>query len=283
MVAIRPALQQAIAVLAGLAQSARHQQYHHHQRHDHQQTRQTAIPTGIVSRFSLRHPPILLPPSPVYQLRMNIPALHPQAHLAAAALCDLDPLWRRITATVGPCELPAPRLREPFEALIRAITHQQLHSKAAESILNRFIALFDSADFPSPGQILNTDPGQLRAVGLSSSKIAAILDLCNRSLAGLIPDLCTAQNLTDEELIAALIPTRGIGRWSVEMLLIFGLGRVDVLPVDDFGVREGYRKVMQLAAQPKPKSLAAIGAAWAPWRSFASWYLWQANQFSWNS
>jgi len=87
--------------------------------------------------------------------------------------------------------------------------------------------------------------------------------------------------MTNEELIASLIKIRGIGRWSVEMLLIFGLGRPDVLPVDDFGVREGYRKAAGLAAQPKPAALAALGEAWAPWRSFASWYLWRASALQW--
>ena len=207
---------------------------------------------------------------------------HPKAPLAAAALCDLDPWWLPVTARVGPCQLPAPRRQPPFEALIRAISHQQLHAKAAEAILRRFIGLYEGENFPQAAQIIATDPTQLRAAGLSASKIAAIHDLCRRFEAGQIPDLSTAQTMTNDELIGALIPVRGIGRWSVEMLLIFGLGREDVLPVDDFGVREGYRKVMQLEMQPKPKALAAIGAAWAPWRSFAAWYLWQANLFSWD-
>ena len=206
---------------------------------------------------------------------------HPKASQAAAQLCRLDPLWARVTSRIGPCELPAPRLREPFEALLHAIAHQQLHSKAAESILNRFLGLYESINFPSPAQILDTDPANLRKSGFSFSKIAAITDLAQRAVAGGIPDLATAQQMTNDELIAALTKVRGIGRWSVEMLLIFGLGREDVLPIDDFGVREGYRKLMGLDAQPKPRELASIGAAWAPWRSFASWYLWQANQFSW--
>jgi len=177
--------------------------------------------------------------------------------------------------------MPAPHGREPFEALLRAIAHQQLHGKAAEAILGRFIALFPGSPFPASANILASDPTLLRAAGLSASKIAAILDLCTRHAAGEVPSLERAEKMTNEELIASLIKIRGIGRWSVEMLLIFGLGRPDVLPVDDFGVREGYRKAAGLAAQPKPAALAALGEAWAPWRSFASWYLWRASALQW--
>jgi DNA-3-methyladenine glycosylase II len=212
---------------------------------------------------------------------MNTPALHhPLAPLAAAALCERDGIWQRITEKVGPCQLPAPRLQPPFEALIRAIAHQQLHARAAEAILNRFLAYF-GGPYPAPAAILAADDAPLRAAGLSASKLAAIRDLCRRAEAGEIPDLAQAQTMDSESLITALTRVRGIGRWSVEMLLIFGLGRPDVLPVDDFGVREGWRKAMGLPAQPRPRALGELGAAWAPWRSFAAWYLWQANNHDW--
>jgi len=208
-------------------------------------------------------------------------AIHPHAKRAESALRRADPLLARVIKAVGPCRLPAPHGREPFEALLRAIAHQQLHGKAAEAILGRFIALFPGAPFPSSAQILSADIASLRAAGLSASKIAAVRDLCTRHAGLEVPNLAAAQKMTNEELIANLIKVRGIGRWSVEMLLIFGLGRPDVLPVDDFGVREGYRLAAGLAAQPKPAALAALGAAWAPWRSFAAWYLWRANEVPW--
>jgi DNA-3-methyladenine glycosylase II len=209
------------------------------------------------------------------------PAIHPEAPAAAAAL-RADPFFAAVIERLGPCRMPAPHGREPFEALLRAIAHQQLHGKAAEAILGRFIALFPGSPFPTSAHVLAADPTRFRAAGLSASKIAAILDLCTRHSAGEVPNLAVATKMSNEELIASLIKIRGIGRWTVEMLLIFGLGRSDILPVDDFGVREGYRKAARLDTQPKPAALAAIGAAWAPWRSFASWYLWQAAAVQWN-
>ena len=171
-----------------------------------------------------------------------------------------------------------PTQRSPYEALLRAIAHQQLHGRAAEAILARFIALFLDTPFPAPEQVLAADDAKLRATGFSGSKIAAIRDLCLRTIDGTVPTRRAAARLSDEELIARLTEVRGIGRWTVEMLLIFTLGRPDVLPVDDFGVRDGYRALMKLAEQPKPRELAAIGEGWAPWRSYAAWYLWRAAE-----
>jgi len=210
------------------------------------------------------------------------PAIHPEAPRAEAAL-RADPFFAAVTRRVGPCRLPAPHGREPFEALLRAIAYQQLHGKAAEAILGRFIALFPGSPFPTSADVLAGDPATFRAAGLSASKVAAVLDLCTRHAAGEVPDRFAAEQMTNEELIASLIQIRGIGRWTVEMLLIFGLGRPDVLPVDDFGVREGYRKAAGLDTQPKPAALAELGQSWAPWRSFAAWYLWRASAIPWQA
>jgi DNA-3-methyladenine glycosylase II len=166
--------------------------------------------------------------------------------------------------------------REPYEALVRAIAHQQVHGRAAEAILGRFIALYPGHDFPPAAQVLDTPAEAMRACGLSGSKVAAIRDIAEKSVGGLVPTRRTAARLSDEALIERLTAIRGVGRWTVEMLLIFTLGRDDVLPVDDFGVREGYRVATGAEAQLKPKELAAIGEAWAPWRSIAAWYLWRA-------
>lgn len=176
---------------------------------------------------------------------------------------------------VGACRLVVDRTREPYEALIRAIAHQQLHGRAAEMILGRFVALY-AGTFPTPEQVLGTEETALRACGFSGGKIAAIRDIARHTVGGGVPTRQAAARLDNEALIKRLTAIRGVGRWTVEMLLMFSLGRPDVLPVDDFGVREGYRLLHGLETQPKPKELAAIGAAWAPFRSTAAWYLWRA-------
>ena len=196
---------------------------------------------------------------------------HATRHLVACHAA-FAPLFER----VGPPNLPV-EPREPFEALVRAIGHQQLHGNAARAILGRFAALYPGEGFPQPGAVLATSEEALRACGLSASKVAAIRDICAKALDGTVPTAGEAAGLDDETLIARLSTIRGVGRWTVEMLLIFTLGRPDVLPVDDFGVREGWRLLNGLEKQPRPRELAAIGADWAPHRSIAAWYLWRAS------
>jgi DNA-3-methyladenine glycosylase II len=194
----------------------------------------------------------------------------------AAALRHLrqDPVLKAVIKRIGPCDLGVAQ-REPYEALVRSIAHQQVHGKAAEAVLGRFVALFPEASFPAPEQVLAAEFATLRGCGFSASKIAAIRDIAEKAAAGLVPTRRAAQRLSDEALIERLVTIRGVGRWTVEMLLIFTLGRPDVLPVDDFGVREGWKHAAGLDEQPKPKALAALGEAWAPYRSTAAWYLWQ--------
>ena len=175
---------------------------------------------------------------------------------------------------IGPCTA-APKPREPYEALVRAIAHQQLHGRAAEAILGRLTALHPGP-FPLPHQLQATPDEVLRACGFSGSKVAALRGIALRTLDSTVPDAATAAGMPDAELIERLVTIRGVGRWTVEMLLISTLGRPDVLPVDDFGVREGWRIIKELQAQPRPRDLARIGEAWAPWRSTAAWYLWRA-------
>ena len=191
-------------------------------------------------------------------------------HLAA------DPVLGPVIAQVGAMRLKPVKGREPYEALVRAIAHQQVHGRAAEAMLNRLIALVPHAPFPSPQQVLALPEGALRACGFSGAKQAAILDIAHKSAAGWVPTRRAAARLPDEALIERLVALRGVGRWTVEMLLMFTLGRPDILPVDDFGVREGYRLAAGLETQPRPKELAAIGQAWAPFRTAAAWYLWRA-------
>jgi DNA-3-methyladenine glycosylase II len=186
-----------------------------------------------------------------------------------------DPVFKKIIKAIGPCTLQ-PVKREPYEALVRAIAHQQVHGRAAEAILGRLLALHPGHAFPPPEAILAMEVEAMRGCGFSGSKVAAIRDIAEKAAGGLVPTREGCAKLGDTELIERLVAIRGVGRWTVEMLLIFTLGRPDVLPVDDFGVREGWKVAAGLEAQPKPKALAEIGEAWAPWRSIAAWYLWRA-------
>jgi DNA-3-methyladenine glycosylase II len=186
-----------------------------------------------------------------------------------------DPVLKRVIRDIGPCTME-PVLREPYEALVRAIAHQQVHGRAAEAILGRLLLLFPGHTFPPPEMVLALPAEAIRACGFSGSKVAAIRDIAEKAAGGLVPTREGCARFTDAALIERLVAIRGVGRWTVEMLLIFTLGRQDILPVDDFGVREGWRVAAGLEEQPKPKALAEIGVAWAPWRSLAAWYLWRA-------
>jgi DNA-3-methyladenine glycosylase II len=165
----------------------------------------------------------------------------------------------------------------PFQALARAIAHQQLNGKAANTILTRFIDTCGShGEFPTPPAVLAAPKKLLRAAGFSFAKIAALQDLATKTIAGVVPDRETLAALDDAQIIDRLTQVRGIGRWTVEMMLMFQLGRPDVLPVDDFGVRNGFRLAYGLRKMPAPKPLAVFGERWAPYRSAAAWYLWRA-------
>jgi DNA-3-methyladenine glycosylase II len=188
-----------------------------------------------------------------------------------------DKPFAALIRRVGPPRLAIQRRRSPYEALMRAIAHQQLHGRAAQAILARFDALYPGPGFPAPELVLASPELELRACGFSGSKIAAMRAICAATLDGTVPTRRASARLSDEELIERLTSIRGVGRWTVEMLLIFTLGRADVLPVDDFGVRDGYRVLYGLDVQPKPKALAELGAAWSPFRSIAAWYLWRAS------
>ena len=194
---------------------------------------------------------------------------------AEAHLSRVCPKFKALIKHVGPRPAPQADGRPPYAKLVRAIAHQQLHGRAAETIFGRFLALFPEHDFPPPELVLERPEADLRGCGFSFSKIAAIRDIAEKTRDKVVPSAAQAAKLSDDELIARLVTIRGVGRWTVEMLLM-DMGRKDILPVDDFGVREGYRLLHGLAVQPKPKALAEIGLPWAPYRSTASWYLWRA-------
>jgi DNA-3-methyladenine glycosylase II len=186
-----------------------------------------------------------------------------------------DPVMRRLIKRHGPCGLE-PRRWSPYEALTRAIAHQQLNGRAAQTILARFVALFGNGRFPRPAEVMAARPARLRRAGFSRAKVRAIKDIARHALAGTVPTRRAAARLEDEAIVERLLPIRGVGRWTVEMLLIFTLGRPDILPVDDFGVREGYRRAYGKRARPTPKALRVLGERWKPYRSMAAWYLWRA-------
>jgi len=181
-----------------------------------------------------------------------------------------------LVAAVGPYRIELDLDCVPFHALARAIAHQQLNGKAAKSILDRFIAAIGAGKFPTPERVRATSEAQLRAVGLSFAKIAALKDLADKTIAGIVPDRHTLTALSNDEVIDRLTQVRGIGRWTVEMMLMFNFGREDILPVDDFGVRLGFQLSHGLRKMPKPKALALYGERWSPNRSAAAWYFWRA-------
>jgi DNA-3-methyladenine glycosylase II len=184
----------------------------------------------------------------------------------------LAPWIKRIPFTM---EIRA--MHNPFESLARNIIYQQLHGKAAACIHERVRALYGQGRL-KPASVLETPDERLRAAGLSAAKTVAIKDLAAKTLDGTVPDLARLRRMPDEEIIERLTAVRGIGRWTAEMLLIFRLGRADVLPVGDFAVRKGFAHVYGLKEHPKPTELIAHAELWRPYRSVASWYLWRASE-----
>ena len=183
---------------------------------------------------------------------------------------------RRLIRHIGPCRLMPRVRRSPVESLVRAIAYQQLHEKAAESILRRFVALCPTRRFPQPDDLLTMKEQAIRSAGFSRAKIAALRDLAAKTLEGTVPTGAIVRILDDEAIIERLIAVRGVGRWTVEMLLIFQLGRPDVLPIDDFGVRNGFRIAYNRRSMPKPNDVLRYGERWRPYRIAAAWYLWRA-------
>jgi DNA-3-methyladenine glycosylase II len=186
-----------------------------------------------------------------------------------------DPVMAGLIDRLGPPKL-RPRRLPPFQSLLHAIIHQQLSGKAAGTILERFRALFSSDGFPTPEAVLKAAPDRLRSAGLSRPKTGYVLGIAQKAVSGLIPSLDECDELTDTEILDRLTCIKGIGRWTAEMLLIFNLGRPDVLPVHDLGVRKGFQFAYRKRKLPEPEALARHGRCWAPYRTTAAWYLWRA-------
>jgi DNA-3-methyladenine glycosylase II len=191
-------------------------------------------------------------------------------------LATVDPVMRRLIRAAGPCTLKPEPGRTPFQSLVQAVAHQQLNGTAADTILARFKKLFPGRRFPQPADLAGVTDEQIRACGFSFAKIRALRDLAEKTLSGVVPTSRQIVKLSDAEIIERLTQVRGVGRWTVEMLLIFQLGREDVLPAGDFGVRNGFRRAYKKRALPKPKDLLQFGERWRPHATTAAWYLWRA-------
>ena len=192
-------------------------------------------------------------------------------HLSAS-----DPRLAALIARSRRYEIkPAVSIR-PFDALAESIAYQQLSGKAAATIFGRVRALYPKGKWLDPEKLLATPDERLRAAGLSRAKTAALKDLAAKTIDGTVPSGRALIRMSDDEIVARLTTVRGIGRWTVEMLLLFDLGRPDVWPVDDYGVRKGFAKTFGKRKLPTPKQLMKLGEKWRPYRSVAAWYFWRA-------
>ncbi len=204
-----------------------------------------------------------------------MPALPFDADDAVLTLSDADPTLAALIHVVGPFTVSIDEPIEVFEALCQAIVHQQLSGKAAGTIYGRFLSLLDNQAV-DPRAVAQIEPETLRSCGLSRAKTAAILDLADKSISGLVPPLRDLQDMSDSDIIDRLTQVRGIGTWSVQMLLMFRLGRPDVFPAADLGVRKGFALVYGRNSLPNPKEFEVFSQRWRPFRTVAAWYFWRA-------
>ncbi len=199
--------------------------------------------------------------------------VHAVRHLTAA-----DPGLAWVIRRAEPFDMRPERTQSLFAALLESIVYQQLSGRAAETILGRVNALFAPRRYPTAEDLLRITEVELRSAGLSRNKTAALHDLARRVIDGTVPPLRVARRLSDDELVERLTTVHGVGRWTVEMLLIFRLGRPDVLPVTDLGVRKGFRNAFRMRRLPAPVTMIRRAERWRPYRSVASWYMWRAAE-----
>ncbi len=202
---------------------------------------------------------------------------YPFDHKAAIAhLCGIDPQLGRLIEKLPEFALNLREGETPYESLLRAIVYQSIAGKAAKVIFDRIRALGSDGRCPTPEELLRVSTRKLRAAGLSKAKISSVRDLATKTIEGIVPTLEAAMEMSDRELVERLDSVRGIGAWTVEMFLIFRLGRPDVLPIHDYGVQKGFAITYGKRAIPKPKEIAKFGERWRPYRTVASWYMWRA-------
>jgi len=188
----------------------------------------------------------------------------------------VDKTLARVISQVGPCPLAPRRGVTPYQALVKSVIYQQLNGTAAGTIFRRFLALFPETKFPAPEHVVAAADEALRSAGLSRAKTAAIKDIAAKTITGVVPPRRVIARMSDAEIVERLTTIRGVGPWTVEMLLMFTLGRPDVLPATDYGVRSGFARVYGWKTLPLPKDILAHGERWRPYRSVAAWYFWRA-------
>jgi DNA-3-methyladenine glycosylase II len=191
-------------------------------------------------------------------------------------LSKVDKKLGRLIRKIGPYTLRPKNGQSPHESLVETVVHQQLSGKAASAILGRFKELYPEKRFPTPSNVLDTRPEILRSVGLSRAKVEAIKDIAAKTIEGMVPSSRVIRKMDDAEIMERLTAIHGVGRWTVEMLLIFKLGRADVLPATDFGIRKAFALTFDRKDLPTPKELAIYGEKWKPFRTTAAWYLWRS-------
>ena len=196
--------------------------------------------------------------------------------LVMRELCRVDRHLARVIRKVGSFPTEKQKPQPPFESLLRAIVYQQLAGAAAATIFGRVKALGTDGNCPTPEEILRATRAKLRRAGLSRQKIAAVRDLAKKTIDGTVPPLAEIRRMSEAEIVERLTQVRGIGEWSVHMFLMFQLGRADVLPTKDYGIRKGFQHVYGLDDEPKPQAILEYAERWRPYRSIASWYLWRA-------
>ncbi len=185
-----------------------------------------------------------------------------------------DPRMAKLIDEIGLIKMPARRSRDPYLALLETIAYQQLAGSAAKKIWERVLGLFD-ADGPRPEKLLALSENELRSAGLSRSKAVSMRDIAARTVSGHVPDAQRMKGMSDEELFAALTQIRGVGPWTVEMLLMFTLRRPDIMPVTDYGIRKGFQVLYRKRQMPTPKQILKKAEAWRPYRTAAALYLWR--------
>jgi 3-methyladenine DNA glycosylase/8-oxoguanine DNA glycosylase len=205
--------------------------------------------------------------------KISLPFDHVKAH---EHITRTDKRMARVIAKTGAFRFQLDQCDSVYESLLEAIAYQSISGKAAATIFARIKALGSNGLCPTPAEILAVSNQKLREAGLSGAKAAAMKDLSQKTIDGVVPTLEAAGQLSDEELVERLISVRGIGAWTVEMFLIFRLGRPDVLPIHDYGVQKGFALTYGKKEIPKPRDLAAFGERWRPYRTVASWYMWRA-------
>jgi DNA-3-methyladenine glycosylase II len=195
---------------------------------------------------------------------------------AVRHLCERDERLKRLIAETVPFQIDVADAQSPYEVLLESITYQSISGKAAATIFGRIKVLGENSRPPSPEKMLKIPRAKLRKAGLSSAKVDAMKDLARKTLEGIVPTHDQALLLSDDELVERLVSVRGIGAWTVEMFLIFRLGRPDVLPIHDLGVKKGWSVAYGKKHMPTPKELLRFGERWRPYRTVASWYMWRA-------